>query len=125
VELIQERMYSDEEQHRLSRSLTTSILEAACNARNYDSVLQIVTLIPRYKDATFAEQDSTKIHGGTRMTNLLCWAVRHRNLHIVGRLLQLGVDINSPEPDKGGLSAVMICVKWLVSSMQRCKCFPI
>ena len=51
--------------------------------------------------------------GATRETNVLCWAVRHRKLELVARLLQLGVNVNAPEPGLSGRTALMLCVQWL------------
>ena len=66
--------------------------------------------------ALIAEYISGTEQGATRETNVLCWAVRHRKLELVARLLQLGANINAPEPDASGLTALMMCVQWLSQS---------
>jgi hypothetical protein len=66
-----------------------------------------------HASALIAEYIHGTKQGATRETNLLCWAVRHRQLELVARLLQLGVNINAPEPDVSGLTALMVCVQWL------------
>jgi len=100
VKLHEALLYKDEEQGRLARSLTKAVIETACNARNYDMILLIITLMPRHKDVQFSE--SIQVAGSknptNQETNLLCWAVKHRQLEIIARLIQLGVDVNAPEP---------------------------
>ena len=104
VELHESLLYSEAEQDLLAPHLTSSVIEAACNGQNYDMVLQLVTLMPRLKDCVISDADhrikfdQTASTSQPRLTNLLCWAVRHRNLEIVARLMQLGVDVNTPEP---------------------------
>lgn len=104
VELHESLLYSEAEQDLLAPHLTSSVIEAACNGQNYDMVLQLVTLMPRLKDCVISDVDhrikfdQTASTSQPRLTNLLCWSVRHRNLEIVARLMQLGVDVNTPEP---------------------------
>ena len=146
VKLHEALLYKDQEQERLARSLTKAVIETACNARNYDMILLIITLMPRHKDVQFSE--AVQVAGSKKPTNqetnLLCWAVKHRQLEIIARLIQLGVDVNAPEPkapdrkpfcrsakegcaapaatsegDGGGgkgLTALMLCVQWLSKS---------
>ena len=122
VHLDESLLYTEAEQDLLAPHLSREVLEAACNARNYDMVLQLVTLMPRLKDCIISDEghrsdiDHTANHTHQGKTTLLCWAVRHRNHEIIARLLQLGVDVNAPEPGEGGLSALMICIKWLSKS---------
>jgi hypothetical protein len=44
VKLHEALLYKDEEQERLARSLTKAVIETACNARNYDMILLIISV---------------------------------------------------------------------------------
>lgn len=105
VQLNESLLYSEAEQDLLAPHLTSSVMEAACNGRNFDMVLELVTLMPRLKDCIVSDVESridvdhaVNTSHRRRQTTLLCWAIRHRNLQIVARLMQLGVDVNAPEP---------------------------
>ena len=108
AELREDLLLSDEQQETLADVLTVSTLSAACSGPNSDMILQLLTLMPQLKDASFRDQD--------QITNILSWAVRRRSLEIVGRLLQLGVNVNTAEPGPCGLTPLMLCVQGLSKS---------
>jgi len=103
-------------QHTATHCNTLQHTATHCNTLQHTATHCItqVTRMPRLVDAHFSDDPTPA--GVGRQTNLICWAVRHRKLALVARLLQLGVDRNAPEPHAHGLSPLMICVQWLSKS---------